>query len=203
MTGPVGILLAAGTGRRFGDHKLMHRLVDGTPLGVAAARVLVEVLPRSVAVIRHGDERLRAALLETGLEVVENPLAGQGMGNSIACGVGACHDAAGWLVALADMPWIKPSTVHAVADRLRAGATLVAPSYRGRRGHPVGFAAAWGERLAALDGDRGARGLLDAQAAELTLVDVDDSGSVRDVDHPHDVTLPAARGQRGDRGAQT
>ena len=37
MKGTVGILLAAGSARRFGAHKLLQPLADGTPVGVAAA----------------------------------------------------------------------------------------------------------------------------------------------------------------------
>ena len=47
----------------------------------------------------------------------------------------------GWVVALADMPWIRTETIAAVADALARGAMIAAPDYAGVRGHPVGFAA--------------------------------------------------------------
>ena len=56
MSQPVGILLAAGNSSRFGSHKLLHPLPDGTPLGVASARVMRFVLDRVVAVVRTGDD---------------------------------------------------------------------------------------------------------------------------------------------------
>jgi len=190
----VGILLAAGRGSRFGGDKLMaplraaaHGVPAGTPLGVAAARNLVAALPDSVAVVRPGDEALSRLLVATGVRLVECASADDGMGTSLACGVVAAADADAWVVALADMPWIDPTTIVKVADALRAGANITAPALRGQRGHPVGFARRHHAALAALTGDVGARGILQRNAAGLAIVDVDDPGILGDVDRPADL----------------
>ncbi|MES9944576.1 MAG: nucleotidyltransferase family protein [Candidatus Thiodiazotropha sp.] len=187
MTEIQGILLAAGSGQRFGRHKLLHPLPDGESMGIASARNLVAALTNTLAVIRPGDQRLAASLEALGLRVVENSQAGQGMGRSLAMGVGASADAQGWVVALADMPWIKPETIGAVAQALSQGARLAAPVYQGRRGHPVGFGRRWGDRLQALQGDHGARHLLQAHPDELVLLPTDDPGILLDIDHQDDL----------------
>ena len=187
--GTVGILLAAGRGTRFGSDKLLAPLPtsapgarSGTPLGTAAARHLVAALPDSIAVVRPGDHRVAAVLGAAGLRLVECANADDGMGASLACGVAATPHADSWIVALADMPWIAPETIRAVAAALGAGAGIVAPAYRGERGHPVGFARAHFAALSTLTGDAGARTIVAAHPDELTLLDVDDAGIVRDVD---------------------
>ena len=182
-----GILLAAGSARRFGAQKLLHPLANGTPVGVAAAHNLVRGLPGGVAVVRPGDHDLIAALSATGLMIVENPLADQGLGSSLAAGVRATRHAGGWLIALADMPWVDPSTIRRLADGLCEGAAMIAPVYHGTRGHPVGFSSSWGERLQQLAGDEGARGLLTAHPEQLSIETTDDAGVLIDVDHPHDL----------------
>jgi molybdenum cofactor cytidylyltransferase len=187
MSDIVGVLLAAGAGRRFGAHKLLQPLPDGVPVGVAAARSLVAALPNSVAVVREGDRELAASFAALGMQVVANPRAGEGMGTSLAAGIGASGDADGWLIALGDMPWIRPATMAALASHLRDGASMVAPVYRGQRGHPVGFSAQWGPALAALAGDQGARALLGRHPDQLQLVDTDDDGVLADIDHPSDI----------------
>ncbi len=190
----VGVLLAAGRGARFGGGKLLvpipsasHGVGSGTPVGVAAAVHLMAALNEVVVVVRPGDGMLQHALADTGARVVECPRADDGMGASLACGVAAAADADGWIVALADMPWIAPGTIAAVADMLRGGAAIAAPAHRGTRGHPVGFARTYGPLLTVLTGDEGARTILAAQPSDVRLVAVDDPGIMRDVDHPRDL----------------
>jgi molybdenum cofactor cytidylyltransferase len=190
----VGILLAAGRGSRFGGDKLMaplraaaHGVPAGTPLGVAAARNLVAALPDSVAVVRPGDEALSRLLVATGVRLVECASADDGMGTSLACGVVAAADADAWVVALADMPWIDPTTIVKVADALRAGANITAPALRGQRGHPVGFSRRHYAALVALTGDQGARNVMASNAADVVPIDIDDAGILADVDRPADL----------------
>jgi len=187
MRGTVGILLAAGSARRFGARKLMQPMADGTPVGVAAARTLLEAMPDSLAVVRPEDHALTEAFSNMGLAIVENPLADRGIGSSLAMGVSAAADADGWLITLADMPWVCADTMRALARSLREGASMVAPVYRGRRGHPVGFCHHWAGELRALSADQGARSLLAEHPEELVLYDTEDEGVLLDVDHPHDL----------------
>jgi len=191
----VGILLAAGRATRFGGDKLTAPLANapadvapGTPVGVAAGRHLVDALPDSLAVVRPEDTALATRLRAIGLRIVLCPAAGDGMGASLACAVGAARDADGFIVALADMPWIAPATIRAVAAALAGGADIAAPSFDGERGHPVGFARRHCAALAALTGDSGARSLIEANRRHVTLIAVDDAGVVRDVDTPDDLT---------------
>lgn len=184
----VGVLLAAGSGSRFGGGKLLARLADGTPVGVRAARALRAAVDRALAVVRPGDDALAALLEAEGLEVLPFPGAAEGMGASLAFGVGAASEADGWLIALADMPWVRTATASAVADLLRGGALAAAPSFRGRRGHPVGFGRRLISELSGLRGDRGAREILSRHAAELAILEVDDNGILLDIDDLSDIS---------------
>lgn len=182
-----GILLAAGTSTRFGANKLLHPLADGTPVALAAAQRLKAALPDALAVVRPGDDALQRLFAQAGLRVIFAPRAAEGMGASLAAGVAAAHDASGWIVALADMPFILPDTVRAVAQALEAGAAIAAPQHDGRRGHPVGFAGRFRDTLLALDGDAGAHALLARHAAEVRHIAVADRGVLLDIDTPADV----------------
>jgi molybdenum cofactor cytidylyltransferase len=77
--------------------------------------------------------------------------------------------------------------VRGVVRLLQAGADMAAPVYQGQRGHPVGFSHAMRAGLEALDGDRGARTLLEQHAARLSLFEVNDPGCLADVDTPDDL----------------
>jgi molybdenum cofactor cytidylyltransferase len=184
-----GILLAAGSGSRFGGGKLLAALPDGTPIGVRSASNLVAVLPETIAVVRPGDAALAAKLAAVGVRVSVCPDAATGMGASLAHGVAQSGAADGYVIALADMPWIAATTILAVADALRQGAAIVVPRHRGQRGHPVGFAATHRAALLALTGDAGARAIL-ATATGIRWLDVDDPGALRDVDVAADLDSP-------------
>jgi molybdenum cofactor cytidylyltransferase len=190
----VGVLLAAGEGARFGGGKLLarvprtaHGVAAGTTIGAASAMHLMAALNDVVAVVRRGDAMLERTLAATGARVVPCGRAADGMGASLACGVAECIDADGWIVALADMPWIAPTSIVAVADAVRAGAEIAATRFDGQRGHPVGFSRKYGALLAQLSGDEGARSIVAARQSALRLVDVDDPGVLRDVDRPSDL----------------
>ena len=190
-----GLLLSAGRARRFGSQKLLHP-VDGVPIAVSAASNLCAAGLPVLCVIRPGDVGIRAALeLLDGVRVSACPTAESGMGHSLAWGVRESAGADAWIVALGDMPSVRPATIAAIAAALRAGAALVAPVYEGRRGHPVGFSAQWRAELTALSGDQGARRLLARAGPRLMQVAVDDPGILLDIDTPEDLALvPGAAG---------
>lgn len=183
----VGLLLAAGRGRRFGSDKLMHRLPDGRPLIAASARGLKATTDRTIALVRPDHTVMHEALMDLGIELIEVADADAGMGNTLAAGIRATSEAVGWVVALGDMPGVHRDTMYEVAQALRAGAAIVAPFHRGQRGHPVGFSSRWYDLLQGLTGDEGARRLLRAHSAAMTRIDVDDPGCLFDVDSLHDM----------------
>ncbi|MFP4559775.1 MAG: NTP transferase domain-containing protein [Thiohalorhabdus sp.] len=182
-----GVLLAAGLGRRFGGQKLLARLPDGRPVARAAVEALAAGADDVLAVARPGEERVAELLAGAGARVLVAPESERGMGASLAAGVRATPEVDAWLIALGDMPWVRGETAAAVAERLRAGASLVRPVHRGRAGHPVGFARDHGAALAAMEGDRGARGVLEAHAGRVRRIAVTDPGILRDVDAPADL----------------
>jgi molybdenum cofactor cytidylyltransferase len=179
-----GLLLAGGAATRFGGAKLLAAASDqSTPIGVRAAKSLLAGAGNALAVVRPGDAALAQALREAGCDILEAPDSLRGLGASLSSGVKASRDAEGWLVALADMPRIHAATHRAVAAALARGAKLAAAAdSTGRRGHPVGFGADLYADLAALDGDEGARSVVEHHRAWLEVVRVDDPGIFFDVD---------------------
>lgn len=189
-----GILLAAGLGRRYDPSGARLKLLQpapagpraGSPLAQAALANLLAAVDDVVAVVRRADDdrqrQLHRMLEAAGAQLAICDEADDGIGRSIARGVGARPDAAGWLIALADMPAVAPATIAAVRDALVDGHDAAAPVHGGRRGHPVGFGRRCREALLALRGDRGARDVL--ARFRPRLIDVDDPGCLLDIDTP-------------------
>ena len=186
----VGLLLAAGSAQRFGSDKLCHALPHGMTIAVQAARHLRSEIATVIAVVRPDQNDLFQNLKDEGCEMVVCENAAEGMGASLACAVRAAGMAAGYLVALADMPFVRPSSIAAVRDALAAGAALAAPYWRARRGHPVGISSAFFNELVALTGDEGAKTLLAGNEKKLVKIPVGDPGVIRDIDKPEDLLPP-------------
>ena len=191
MTSARVLLLCGGRASRFGSDKLLAPVtVLGATLPMAAcsARNAIEGSGNALAVIPPGAAALRAALESAGCDIVESAATARGLGASLAAGVSAASRADGWIVALGDMPFIAPSTFAKVAEALRRGASIAAPiAGGGARGHPVGFSKALREELLALDGDEGARSILERHAGKVVGIQVGDAGIVVDIDTPGDL----------------
>ena len=186
-----GLLLAAGSAKRFGSDKLRHELPHGVAMAVQAARHLRSEIQTVFAVVKQGvDPDLADQLKKEGCVVVICDNAADGMGASLACAARAAGERAGYLVALADMPFIRPSSIAAVRAALGAGAPLAAPYWRSRRGHPVGISGRFFRDLLSLKGDEGAKQLLAANEELLVKVPLGDPGVVRDIDTPADLAPP-------------
>ena len=92
-----GVLLAAGGASRFGAHKLLQCLPDGTPMAIAAARALSRGVDEVIAVVRADDAPLLALFAGQGIATAPFHDAALGMGASLAYGVNVKREAAGWL----------------------------------------------------------------------------------------------------------
>ena len=187
-----GLLMCGGMASRFGSDKLAAPL-DGEPLVARSVRNLLAGVGNALAVLPPGAERLRGILEGAGAEILVSIDCARGLGASIAAGVAASASADGWIVALGDMPYIRPLTIAAVADRLEKGAHIAAPILGAVRGHPVGFGRALKAPLLALDGDDGARILLKRHHDVVETFIVDDPGVTMDVDVPSDLKAQGTR----------
>lgn len=162
---PTVIVLASGRGERFlasgGTTHKLKALLAGKP------------------VLEHTLDAVRASGLPWHLEDAGHP----GMGDSIAAAVratsGSLAGGAGWLILPGDLPLVSADTLRAVAAALASSAVVV-PVYKGERGHPVGFSAACGAALAALQGDKGAAAVVRASVVQELVVN--DAGCVTDID---------------------
>lgn len=168
------VVLAAGSARRFGAQKLLLPFGGSTVIRTVVEALLRSAVQYVAVVVGHQAEAMRSALEGLALLWVENHQPERGLSSSLAAGLGALPPNVGAaLVVLGDQPTLDPGVVERLVERWRVGGRpVVAPRYRGVRGHPVLFSREKFADLAQLRGDVGAREYLAARSAEIELVDV-------------------------------
>ena len=191
VNGPFeAVVLAAGSGSRFGGGKLLASWGAGVLLeGSLAAAFAAPV--RDVTVVIGADAEAVATAareFDPRVLIVHAHDHAEGMGASLRTGIASLPaDAAGAFVFLGDMPRAPTVVLQPMAEAVRAGALAAAPVFRGQRGNPVLLGRDLFPQLLALTGDAGARGVLQGLGDRLALIESPDDGVLFDVDRPGDL----------------
>ena len=181
------VLLAAGRSSRMGGPNKLLALFDGEPLvRRATSQALASKAAGVVVVAGHQSDRIRAALSGLDAAIVDNPEFATGLSSSLKAGVAALpSDAAGVLVVLGDMPGIASADLDKMIDAFRKseGRSVVRAAHEGRRGNPVLLPRSLFGAIAQLEGDTGARHLVEAEGLDILDVEIGAAAFV-DVDTP-------------------
>ena len=188
-----GLVLAAGKASRMGEggHKLLAEF-DGVPLVRRSAETVVQggALP-TVVVTGHRHAEIEAALSGLDITPVHNPDYASGMASSLVSGILSpqLSGADGVLVMLADMPGVTAQDIAAMiaAFHREQGRSIIRAVSSGKRGNPVILPRATFAAIRKLEGDTGARAII--ETCGLAVVDVDIGAAAHlDVDTPEAVT---------------
>lgn len=177
-----GLLLAAGSGSRYGLPKALAD--DGDGPWVLRSLAALASLPDTVVVLGAAAAQV-AVLLPGDLPRIVNPAYPAGMGSSIRAGLAHLADttAEAALVMLVDLPGVGREVVDRLAEAVTGPDALLRASYHGVPGHPVVLGRAhWAGVMATASGDHGARDYLAAHPP--AFVECGDIGHGRDVDRP-------------------
>ena len=182
------IVLAAGRSVRMGTQKLLLPF-RGKPL---IAHVLNEVLnspvKQVVVVVGRDGERLREALGERAISLVQNPDLEGDMLSSVRCGLRAlpklCEAA---LIVLGDQPGIPRKLISQLADcHMQNPDGIIAPEYNGKRGHPLLIASRFFNKIIDNYDGVGLQGLLKSHPDAVRRIPVTTPEVLDDIDTPQD-----------------
>jgi molybdenum cofactor cytidylyltransferase len=181
------VLLAAGRSSRMGTHNKLLALFDGEPLvRRMAARIGAAGVAEGVVVLGHQATKIRDALGDCGLRMVENPDYASGIASSLKSGIRALPgNADGALIVLADMPEVSAADIGKLTDAFgaRHGQAIVRATASGQRGNPVILPRALFEAVESLQGDTGARHIVENSDLEIVDVEIGEAARI-DVDTP-------------------
>ncbi len=182
-----GILLAAGSSRRFGAANKLLADIDGIALVRRAADALRASSVGDIVVVTGPEpERIAAALAGLNVRFAHNAAFADGIGGSIATGVAVlAPDTAGAVIVQGDMPALTTALIdRLIAAFIAAGGERVTfPVLAdGSQRNPVVWPASAFVELSALSGDRGAKALLEARRGQSVTVTVADTDAFTDID---------------------
>lgn len=181
------IVLAAGRSSRMGGPNKLLADFDGKPLARRTTeRVLSSTADGLVVVTGHQADRVEGAIRELNVQTAHNADFASGLASSLKAGVQALPaDAEGALIVLGDMPGVTTGDLDRLiaAFRTSGGQAVVRATHNGKRGNPVILPRALFAAVAALDGDTGARHLVEGGDADVIDVELGEAASL-DVDTP-------------------
>lgn len=182
------VLLAAGSGIRFGGNKLLHP-IDGVAMAERACMLHAGIdYDARILVMRPNDEAIARIAARYGYSCVVNERAHEGIGTSAAAGAAAIISQFapldGVLFAVCDQPYLTSATIAKLFARFtnQPGA-IVAPVCNEKRGNPVIFPSALLHEFAALTGDTGGSAIIRTHCELLSTVPITDPSELFDVDY--------------------
>lgn len=176
------VVLAAGKSERMGRPKALLPFRGRTFLETILDSISHSPVEYTVVVLGHYREEIerRVALPAS----IYNPNYEQGMITSLQAGIRALpKNTTGVLLFLIDNPIVSPGVIEALIEKSPAK-HIVTPTFEGRRGHPVYFAAAIFEEILALPPSQGANTVLRSDPSRVLEVPVDVAGILVDIDTP-------------------
>jgi len=191
--GITALLLAGGYSSRMQRFKPLLPLGASTVLGRAVDTFRTAGVRDVTVVVGHRGEELRPVIEGMGARCVVNAGFAAGMYSSLVAGIRSLGTrATACFVLPADMPAVRSRTVALLAKAHgRTSASVLYPTFRGRRGHPPLLSSSVFPAIASGTGEGGLRHLLAQWEPHAREVSVVDEGILIDVDTPEDYAFAA------------
>lgn len=181
------VVLAAGGASRFGSSKQIASWEDGTLVHHAVTVAADCCGARNLLLVGHDWQAVRDACKPLPGFMVINDRYADGMGSSLALAVRTIrHAASAIIVLLADQPLVTAQHISELKSAWSGKSReIVASAYAGTLGAPALFASGCFDKLASLDGDEGARTILQDPAFDVRTINFE--GAADDVDTVDDL----------------
>ena len=185
------VIPAAGLSSRMGRNKLLLNFRGRPLVRHAVETVLAAGIKEVLVVLGHEAEKVKVALADLPVQLIENRDYQLGLSTSIRAGVNAVLDNfEGIMVYLADQPWVEAADLeHLIAAFETAGGmgkSIVVPFYHGTRGNPVILAAKHREEILEISGDVGCKRVIQKRADQVLSIEMLNDHVIRDIDSPED-----------------
>jgi len=187
------IVLAAGSSKRFGGDKRRVKLNDEFSVLSKTIDNVANLVDSVLVVLRVDDQgfknELRNQVPSLNVSYYLAPDSALGMGHSLSNAINTQDNLTAAMIVLADMPFVRRKSIKLLISTYMAHADstpIVIPTLHGKFGHPVIFDQVYFEEMSQLKGDRGAKPIIDAHKDKIITIELEDLGTIRDIDTPRD-----------------
>ena len=188
------ILLAAGQSLRMnGENKLLKQ-INGIPLIKCTVKnILASAVDELIIVLGHEDNLLKNTIgINKKTKFIYNKDFKKGMSSSIKVGLNEISKKSqGFFISLGDMPNINQSIYNKLIKSMSSynkklkpihKKEIIIPTFEGREGNPVLFSKFMKNKIMNLDGDIGAKKIIEQNRAKVLNVPFDNKGIIIDFD---------------------
>lgn len=185
----VGIILAAGEGKRIGKSKLNLPLGSKRVIEWVLEAAKLSSLDKVILVVRPKDEGISKIGKKWGVEIVLNPDFYQGMSTTIQKALLKLdsQEVEGFFLILGDQPLISSTIINKLIKSFSPGkGEIVVPYFEDKRGNPTLFDIYWKDELMAITGDVGGRVLIKVHPEKVKRINISDKAILFDIDKEED-----------------
>tara|TARA_B100000959_G_scaffold146532_1_gene153846 strand:+ start:1010 stop:1597 length:588 start_codon:yes stop_codon:yes gene_type:complete len=182
------ILLAAGQSKRMSGENKLIKSVKGIPLiKCALNNILKSHVNEIIIVLGYQNETIEKLIDKTSrIKFVFNSNFESGMASSIIKGIKKLSKKTdSFFISLGDMPSINYDTYNQLI-KCNKNKKAIVPMFKGQQGNPVLFPKSFEEKLLSIQGDSGAKKILEINKKEVLYLEINDPGIIRDLDVPND-----------------
>ncbi len=180
------IILTAGSSTRFGDkNKLLKPFMDSSILGQVVKTITNLPIAEVILVTGFENDKIAEAIKKSNVHIIHNREFQTGMASSIKCGISAAsRKTEGYIICLGDMPYITEDYIKKLLDSFidSKAPSIIVPTFEGKRGNPVLFSKIFTDDLLRIQGDNGAREVIDKHSDSIIEVQIRKETYFFDVD---------------------
>ena len=178
------ILLAAGQSKRMLGENKLTKDIKGIPLIKRALNnILKSQVNEIIIVLGYQKETVEKLIDKTSkIKFVFNSNFEKGMASSIKKGIKNLSDKSdAFFISLGDMPSINFKTYNHLI-KFNKNKKAIVPMFKGQKGNPVLFPKLFEEKLLSIQGDCGAKKVLEINKKDVLNLEINDPGIIKDLD---------------------
>ena len=172
------ILLAAGLSKRMGGENKLTKKIQGIPLIKHSVKnILASSINELIIVLGYQKEIIEKLIdKHEKVKFIFNKDFESGMASSIKVGINHLSDnSEAFFICLADMPMVS-SNIYDFLIKSKNQKDILVPTYKGQQGNPILFNKSMKEKIMSIDGDVGAKKILELNKDKILNLEINDQG---------------------------